>query len=137
MNIKIDPNLGDVRVDVTTDIDHLAKYRLFIWKKQGTKWVLKPSSVIPEASHTADPADHGITIPPAALKDSLLQVVAKVNSLIKTPGSLDLQLKVYQAPGGINAPAPAPVDAYPIGNNKPVPFGQDLQVVGSYPFEFV
>jgi hypothetical protein len=138
MNIKIDSKLGTVRVDVTTDIDHLAKYRLFIWKKNAAeKWELCPDAVQPEFSHTADPADHSVTMDVMALKDALLQLVAKVNSLVKDPGNLDLKVKVHQDPSGIASPSVSPVMAYGVDFTQPVPFGTDVQIVASYPFEIL
>lgn len=138
MNIKIDSSLGTVRVDVTTDIDHLAKYRLFIWKKNtAKKWELRPDKVEPEFSHTADPTDHSVKMSVKALDGALLQLVAKVNSLVKEPGNLDLKVKITQDPTAIDSPPVSKVAAYGVDFTEPVPFGTDLKIVASYPFELV
>ena len=137
MNIRIDRNLGTVRIDVTTDPDHLAKYRLYVWRKNGPNWDLIPNSVVPEFSHTADPKDHEIAHPPLSLQNCLLQLVAKANALAANPANLDLQIKVYQDPLQPGGTPTKQVASYPADYHQPVTPGTDLQLIVEFPFELV
>ncbi len=131
--IKIDTALGTVRVDVTTDIDHLAKYRLYLWRKVGGAWQLQPGTVEPEFRTTLDPDDHTLTPTPAALHGLMLQLVAKVASLTKNPGRLELVLHVHQDPVSVTPQTEVGVAAsYPVDHHTPVPPGQELRIVSNW-----
>lgn len=136
--VRLNPALGTVRVDVTTDIDHLARYRLFLAEKSGATWKEIPGTIVPPDSNSRDPKDHEVSLPPAKLDGCLIQVAARVNSLVKTPGPLDMNLRVYQdaplAPSG-GAVAVGNVDTYPVDYHTPVPFGQEKRIVVSFVFQ--
>lgn len=138
MKIIIYNALGTVRIDVSTDPDHLAKYGLYLWRKLPSgDWEQIKDSIKPEYSHTADPQDHYVIHSPSVLAGCWLQLGAKVNALTPQPGPLDLQIKVYQDPGppGTGAGGAGAVTAYRVAHTKPVMPGNDLNLTADYEFD--
>jgi hypothetical protein len=48
IEIPLDRNLSLIDLDVVTDPDHYAKYKLFLWKKVRNKWTEIPDAVTPK-----------------------------------------------------------------------------------------
>lgn len=135
MKLKIDGRLGTVRIDLTTDPDHLAKYGLYLWRQLPSKqWEEILESITPAFSHTLNPEDHHISLSATVLDDCWLVIGAKVNAVTQNPGPLDFRVTIRQDPGPPGSTG-SKIASHRVNYTKPVTPGKDLNLTAEYQFD--
>ncbi len=136
MEIEIIKSLPEIDLDISTDPDHYARYKFFLWKKLSNgKWGKVQDKILPNKADTAWPELHDLLLTPGQLKDHCISVSLSATSLVENASNLELNLIVNQQASGPDETSKT--KHYRFGRIEPISKGYIYKEKKTFTFKFV